>query len=236
MILFYAPDVRSNPVLPEQESQHCVRVLRKQAGDTIDLTDGRGYFYRACIEEAHPKRCRVRITESIEAQVAGGFRIELAVAPTKNADRMEWLAEKATEMGIDALTFLQTRYGERKSLPLDRIRNLLIAAMKQSEKAVLPALHDFTPFAAYVQQPFDGQRFIPHCHPATGDKPLLCRACRPSEAVRILIGPEGDFSEEEVALALQHGYRPVSLGDTRLRTETAALVACQTFHIIRQLG
>ncbi|MDR2804562.1 MAG: 16S rRNA (uracil(1498)-N(3))-methyltransferase [Dysgonamonadaceae bacterium] len=233
MLLFYAPDILLQPELPEQESQHCVKVLRRQVGDAIDVTDGKGYFYKAQITDAHPKRCQLQIAETIEAKPSCPVRIEIAVAPTKNADRMEWLAEKVTEMGIDTLTFLNTRYSERKTLNTDRIRKILIAAMKQSEKAVLPELREMIGFEHYVQQAFDGQKFVPHCRP--GEKPFLSRACRKGENVRILIGPEGDFSEEEIALALSQGYQPVSLGDTRLRTETAALTVCQTIHIVNQL-
>ena len=232
MLLFYAPDILLRPELPEQESQHCVKVLRKQAGDEIDVTDGKGFFYKAQITEANPKRCQLHITETIP-KCPKCPKIELAVAPTKNADRMEWLAEKATEMGVDSIAFLKTRYSERKQLNTERIRKILIAAMKQSEKAVLPQLLEMTGFEQYVQQAFDGQKMIPHCHP--GEKPLLSRSYRKGENVRILIGPEGDFSEEEVALALTHGYQAVSLGETRLRTETAALVVCQTIHILNQI-
>ncbi|MDR0540739.1 MAG: 16S rRNA (uracil(1498)-N(3))-methyltransferase [Dysgonamonadaceae bacterium] len=234
MLLFYAPDMLLRPELPEQESQHCVKVLRKQAGDEIDVTDGKGYFYKALIIDANPKRCQLRIEEAVAAGSSQPVRIEIAVAPTKNADRMEWLAEKATETGIDALAFLKTRYSERKELNTDRIRKILIAAMKQSEKAILPELREMIPFEQYLKQPFDGQKFIPHCRP--GEKPFFSRSCRKGENARILIGPEGDFSEEEVALALSQGYQPVSLGDTRLRTETAALIVCQTVHIINQLA
>ncbi|MDR2682352.1 MAG: 16S rRNA (uracil(1498)-N(3))-methyltransferase [Dysgonamonadaceae bacterium] len=233
MVLFYAPDMLLRPELPEQESQHCVKVLRKQTGDVIDVTDGQGHFFRAQITDAHPKRCQLSIQTTIEAQPSSPVRIEIAVAPTKNADRMEWWAEKATEMGIGALTFLNTRYSERKTLNFDRIRKILVAAMKQSEKAFLPELIEITGFESYVKQAFEGQKFIPHCHP--GEKPFLSSVYRKGENARILIGPEGDFSEEEVALALSQGYQAVSLGDTRLRTETAALTVCQTVHILNQL-
>jgi len=175
----------------------------------------------------------LHIRETIEALPSCPVRIELAVAPTKNADRMEWLAEKATETGVDSITFLKTRYSERKQLNTDRIRKILIAAMKQSEKAVLPQLSEMIDFEQYVEQAFAGQKIIPHCHP--GEKRLLSHTYCKGEDVRILIGPEGDFSEEEVALALANGYQAVSLGETRLRTETAALVACQTIHILNQL-
>jgi 16S rRNA (uracil1498-N3)-methyltransferase len=232
MILFYAPDIQHQPELPEQESQHCVKVLRKQAGDTIDVTDGQGRFYTAQITEANPRRCRLQLKETILAPPPCPVQIELAVAPTKNADRMEWLAEKATEIGINSLAFLKTRYSERKALNLDRIRKILIAAMKQSEKAFLPNLQDLTAFEAFVQQPFAGQKFIPHCN--AGPKPLLSQACPKGKNARILIGPEGDFSEEEVTLALAQGYQAVSLGETRLRTETAAWVACHTIHLLNQ--
>ncbi|MDR1527905.1 MAG: 16S rRNA (uracil(1498)-N(3))-methyltransferase [Dysgonamonadaceae bacterium] len=233
MLLFYAPDILLYPELPEQESQHCIKVLRKQRGDAIDVTDGKGHLYKAQITEANPKRCQLYIQETSIAQPSCPVRIEIAVAPTKNADRIEWLAEKATEMGIDTLTFLNTRYSERKTLNFDRIRKILIAAMKQSEKAVLPELHEMTGFDSYVKQPFEGQKFIPHCYP--GEKPFLSCAYRKGENARILIGPEGDFSEEEVALALSQKYQAVSLGNTRLRTETAALTVCQTIHIVNQL-
>jgi 16S rRNA (uracil1498-N3)-methyltransferase len=156
------------------------------------------------------------------------------VAPTKNLDRMEWLAEKATEIGIDKLTFLKTRYSERKDLKTERIRKILVSAMKQSEKALLPELGELTDFQRFIAQDFAGQKFIPHCYP--GEKPLLSHAYRPGENALILIGPEGDFSEEEVAAALARGFQAVSLGDTRLRTETAALTVCQTVHILNQIA
>jgi 16S rRNA (uracil1498-N3)-methyltransferase len=233
MLLFYAPDIVRNPELPEQESQHCVRVLRKQPGDEIDITDGKGYFYKAQIAEAHPKQCKVTIVETHAAGSSWQNKIEMAVAPTKNSDRMEWLAEKLTEIGVDKISFLKTRYSERKELKTGRIRKIVVAAMKQSEKATLPELQEMTDFKSFIRQDFDGQKFIAHCRP--GEKQLLSAAYRKDENVRILIGPEGDFSEEEVALALANGFQAISLGDTRLRTETAALVACQTIHILNQL-
>lgn len=232
MLLFYAPNIQQQPELPEQEAQHCLCVFRKQAGDVIDITDGKGNFYKAKITEAHPKRCRVEIMETFSDAQAQQVKIEIAVAPTKNADRMEWLAEKVTEIGIDTLAFLKTRYSERKELKTGRLRKILIAAMKQSEKAALPALQEMSDFDPYIRQAFNGRKFIAHCH--AGEKRLLSRAYRPGENVRVLIGPEGDFSTEEVALALANGYEAVSLGESRLRTETAALTACQTIHILNQ--
>jgi 16S rRNA (uracil1498-N3)-methyltransferase len=231
--LFYAPDILILPELPEQESQHCVRVLRKQAGDRIDITDGKGSFYRAQIAEAHPKQSKLTIVETMKAASYWENKIEIAVAPTKNADRMEWLAEKLTEIGIDALRFLKTRYSERKELKTARIRKIMISAMKQSLKATLPELQEMTDFKQLITQDFEGRKFIAHCYP--GEKPLLSHVYRKGDNVRILIGPEGDFSEEEVAWALSKGYQDISLGENRLRTETAALTVCQTIHIINQL-
>ena len=233
MLLFYAPDMPFDTVLPEQESLHCIRVLRKQTGDIIDITDGKGNFYQAQITDAHPKRCQVAIVASRPSNPHWTNFVEIAIAPTKNLDRIEWFAEKATEIGINKITFLKTRFSERKELKTDRIQKILIAAMKQSEKAVMPELQEMIDFKPFITQPFNGQKFIAHCYPQ--EKMLLSKACRSHENVLILIGPEGDFSEEEVDLALQNGFQAVSLGESRLRTETAALSACLTVQVVNQL-
>ena len=233
-MLFYAPDLLADGELPETESQHCVRVLRKQAGDEIELTDGKGCFYRAQITEAHPKHCKLRILETIPAAPLWKNRIEIAIAPTKNIERIEWFAEKAAEMGIDKIIFLKTRYSERKELKTDRIHKLLAAAIKQSGQARLPEVQEMTDFTALVRQGFEGQKWIAHCGP--GEKPLLSRVYRPDESVLTLIGPEGGFSEEEIQVAAGYGFQSVSLGKSRLRTETAALAVCQTIHTLQQLA
>ncbi|MDR0547109.1 MAG: 16S rRNA (uracil(1498)-N(3))-methyltransferase, partial [Dysgonamonadaceae bacterium] len=224
MMLFYAPDALIDGLLPESESQHCIRVLRKQTGDTIDITDGKGFFYKAQITEAHPKHCHIEILETIPYHSYWTNRIEIAIAPTKNLDRIEWFVEKATEIGVSKITFLKTRFSERKDLKTDRIRKILISAMKQSEKAVLPELQEMTDFKTFVNQPFSGQKAIAHCY--AGEKPLFARWYCPNENILVLIGPEGDFSEEEVVLATQNGFQAISLGESRLRTETAALAVC----------
>jgi 16S rRNA (uracil1498-N3)-methyltransferase len=234
MCLFYAPDILIHPELPEEESQHCIRVLRKQAGDVIDITDGKGCFYKAQIADTHPKHCRITIIETINQISPWKNRIEIAVAPTKNMERTEWFAEKAVETGIDKIIFLKTRYSERKEIKTGRIHKILVSAMKQSVKAVLPGLQEITDFHSFVQQDFEGQKFIAHCYP--GEKVLLSKAYHTGENVRILIGPEGDFSEDEIAWALANGFQAISLGESRLRTETAALAACQTIHILNQLS
>lgn len=233
MHIFYTPFIDSVKELTEEESAHCVRVLRLSAGAEITLTDGKGRFYSAVITLPHPKRCGVEVTGIIEKPEHWGCCIHIAVAPTKNMDRIEWFAEKATEIGISAITPLRCRFSERKELKRERIEKILISAMKQSLKAVLPRLDEMTDFKKFVQQPFDGQKFIAHCY-GEKDRTLLKQLYKPGSDVLILIGPEGDFSEEEVSLAISQGFVPVTFGDSRLRTETAALVACHTIHVINQ--
>jgi 16S rRNA (uracil1498-N3)-methyltransferase len=233
MNLFYAPDILINSTLPEPESQHCIRVLRYQKGDLIRITDGQGNFFKARITGNDPRQCPVEIVETIHQPPRWKGRIEIAVAPTKNRERMEWLVEKATEIGIDQISFLQTRFSERKEIKTGRLNQIMVAAMKQSEKAVLPGLQAMTDFESFVKQNFDGLKLIAHCY--GGEKKHLCQSLGKEDKVLILIGPEGDFSEDEVALAIANGFQPVSLGESRLRTETAALVACQTVHIVRQM-
>jgi len=233
MLLFYAPDISGHPQLPEPEAQHCLKVLRMQVGDIVHITDGKGNFYKAAIAEAHPKHCRLDILETIPQQPAWEGQIAIAVAPAKNIERTEWFAEKATEIGIDRIVFLNCRFSERKEIKPERINKVLISAMKQSLKARLPELQAMTDFKKFIMQPFEGQKFIAHCYP--GEKPLLSKVYHPNENVLTLIGPEGDFSEEEIELAINHGFVPVSLGESRLRTETAALTACQIIHIVNQM-
>lgn len=233
MHLFYTPDIDGHPELPEEESMHCVRVLRLTEGEEIGLIDGKGGFYRAVIALAHQKRCRVEIVERTERPKSWPVRIHIAMAPTKHLDRTEWFAEKATEIGIDAITMLRCRYSERKELKCERLEKILVSAMKQSLKAVLPRLEGMTDFRSFVAQPFSGRKFIAHCY-ADGERRLLKQLYEPGEDALVLIGPEGDFSPEEVEYALANGFQPISLGDSRLRTETAALSACHTLQILNQ--
>lgn len=230
MHVFYTPDIQTNPELPEEEAQHCVRVLRLTTGEEITLTDGKGNFYRAEITVATNKRCLVKIVETTPQKVLWPGHLHLAMAPTKNMDRNEWFAEKATEIGFDELTFLNCRFSERKVIKADRIEKILISAIKQSLKARLPKLNEMTDFDKFISQDFSGQKFIAHCY--EGEKPLLKNILKAGEDALVLIGPEGDFSEEEVAKAIEKGFQPISLGKSRLRTETAALVACHTMNLI----
>ena len=232
MQIFYTPDIALRAELPEEEAGHCIRVLRLTEGDEILLTDGKGMFYKAAISRAHPKHCEVDILESWQQPALWNFQLHIAVAPTKNMDRLEWFAEKATEIGIDAITCLNCRFSERKEVKPARLEKILVSAMKQSQKATLPVLTGMTDFCTFVTQPFDGRKFIAHCE--EGDKKLLKQLYQPGENALVLIGPEGDFSPEEIELALKNGFLPISLGESRLRTETAALVACHTIHVLNQ--
>ena len=233
MHIFYTPDIASVKELPEEESLHCVKVLRLTEGSEITLADGKGSFYKAVITLAHHKRCGVNIIEEIPAPNPWTFKVHIAIAPTKNMDRIEWFSEKCTEIGIDAITLLRCRFSERKEVKTERIEKILISAMKQSLKAILPELEGMMDFKKFITRPFDGQKFIAHCYDEN-DKSLLKQKYEPGNNALILIGPEGDFSPEEVKLALENGFIPISLGNSRLRTETAGVVACHTLHVINQ--
>lgn len=232
MHVFYTPDILTFPELPTDEAQHCTRVLRLSQGDEIMLTDGKGNFYKAEITAASNKRCLVSIKETIRQEPLWPCRLHIALAPTKNMDRNEWFAEKATEIGIDELTFLNCRFSERQILKTDRIEKILVSAMKQSLKARLPKLNGMTAFDAFLNQELPEQKFIAHCY--EGEKPLLKDVLKTGEDALVLIGPEGDFSREEIEKALEKGFKPISLGKSRLRTETAALVACCTMSLSNQ--
>ena len=234
MHVFYTPDIQNRAELPAEEAAHAVRVLRLQAGDEVTLTDGKGNFYRAEISVASNKRCLVNILETQPQEPLWQGHLHIAMAPTKNMDRTEWFAEKATEIGFDELTFLNCRFSERKVIKTERIQKILVSAIKQSLKARLPRLNEMTDFNKFVRQPFNGQKFIAHCY--EGEKPLLKDILKQGEDALVLIGPEGDFSEEEVKTAVAQGFQPVSLGRSRLLTETAALVACHILNLQNQLA
>lgn len=232
MHVFYTPDIQTRAELPEEEAAHAVRVLRLQAGNEVTLTDGKGNFYRAEIGTTTNKRCLLNIVETLPQEAMWSGHLHLAMAPTKNMDRTEWLAEKATEIGFNELTFLNCRFSERKVIKTERIAKILVSAIKQSLKARLPQLNEMTDFNRFITQPFGGQKFIAHCY--EGEKPLLKDVIRKGEDALVLIGPEGDFSEEEVKKAIDSGFVPISLGKSRLRTETAALVACHIMNLQNQ--
>lgn len=230
--MFYVPDIETHLELPAEEAGHCARVLRMTEGEHIQITDGRGNFYEAELTLVSPKRCLFRILskETPEPQWTG--HLHIAMAPTKNMDRVEWFAEKATEIGFNELTFLNCRFSERKVIKTERVDKILVSAVKQSLKPTKPILNEMTDFARFVKQERPGQKFIAHCYDDLGgEKPLLKHVVKLGEDAVVMIGPEGDFSREEVQLAIEHGFVPISLGRSRLRTETAALVACHILNL-----
>lgn len=235
MIQFYAPDIEKTKMLPECDSQHCVRVLRMKTGDNIDVIDGKGYRYECKIVEAHQKRTSIEIINKVSIPLSWDNNITIAVAPTKHIDRMEWFVEKSTEIGVNRIIPLLCHHSERKEIKVERLEKIAISAMKQSLKAVLPIIYPMTTVKKIITESNTAQKFIAYCDESIPRK-LFCNEYKPNEDCIILIGPEGDFSKEEITLALDNGFIPISLGDNRLRTETAAIAACHTCHIINQLN
>lgn len=240
MSRFFAPDLAATLTLPPDESQHCVRVLRRVEGDEIEVVDGQGTLYRCRIALAHPKRCQVQIVEAIAQPTHWRHQLVLAVAPTKLMDRLEQMTDRVTEMGIDRIIPIACHNSERKVLKTERLHKIAVSAMKQSLQACLPQIDELTPVAQVLAMPFGGNRFIAYCDPMLPreQRRLLAQEYVPGTDTLILIGPEGDFSPEEVQQALQAGFKPVSLGRTRLRTETAAIAAIAACHTLddRQLS
>lgn len=224
MHLFYTPDITGETYqLNEEESRHCSKVLRLVEGDHIQLIDGKGSFYTAEITDAHPKRTALKIIEIQKEYSRRNHYLHIAVAPTKNIDRFEWFLEKATEIGIDEITPLICERSERKDVKIERLNKIITSAIKQSLKAYHPKLNDPCSFKDFLNKPFK-EKFIAHC--MEGDKSTLSDKIKKHGDYTILIGPEGDFSPSEAEQALLKEYIPVSLGTSRLRTETAALQAC----------
>jgi 16S rRNA (uracil1498-N3)-methyltransferase len=227
MHLFYTPDIApTHPqyFLNEEESKHAVRVLRLEVGSEVQLIDGKGGLYTAQIKDAHPKRTILQITNVITGYNKRNHYLHIAIAPTKNLDRLEWFLEKATEIGIDEISLIICQRSERKEAKTERLNKIITAAIKQSLKAFHPVLNEAVTFNKFLAQPFDGQKFIAHCEDS--EKTSLSAEIEKQGKYLILIGPEGDFSPAEIDAALQNGYKAITLGDSRLRTETAALEAC----------
>jgi len=228
MQLFYTPGIEpasSVFQLNEEESGHCIRVMRLQAGDVIQLVDGKGTFFHAAITEAHPKRTLLKIISAEPQFEKRNHYLHIAVAPTKNIERLEWFLEKATEIGIDEITPIICQRSERKEVKIERLNKIITAAMKQSVKAYHPVLNDPVAFGSrLLSMQFEGQKFIAHCD--EGEKINLRDELKPLGKYLVLIGPEGDFSPSEIADALKNDFKAITLGNSRLRTETAALEAC----------
>jgi 16S rRNA (uracil1498-N3)-methyltransferase len=218
----------------EEESRHCIRVLRLKAGDRLHLTDGKGNLFECAITGDHPKHCIVEVLNVTEHWNRRNYHLHVAIAPTKSIDRFEWFLEKATEIGIDEITPLFCHNSERTHLKTERLQKILVAAMKQSLQAYLPVLNDPVEFSAFAGKSFTGEKFIAWCEP--NETVELKKIYKKGSEVTILIGPEGDFTPGEVGLAKENGFIPVSLGPNRLRTETAGIVACHTIALMSQAG
>ena len=235
MNYFYYPHITPDLILPEEESKHCIKVLRMQEGDTIYLIDGKGGFYEGAITKAHPKKCEVHIGKSEQKDKQWDFELEIGIAPPKNINRFEWFIEKSTEIGIDTISPFYSFHSERRNLKTNRLEKVMLAAVKQSVKYHMPVLNEPVDFKNYIK--VSSQRkaklMIATCIDENA-KPLQ-EVYQKGEDTRILIGPEGDFSEEELRMAFDSGYQSINLGQSRLRLETAGIVACHSIHLLDSL-
>ncbi len=234
MQLFYNPTISATTdsfFFDKEESKHIIKVLRKKDGDILHVTNGLGFLFTTKITLASDAKCTVEIIK-IEQTEKPNYTLHLAVAPTKMNDRYEWFLEKATEIGINEITPIICDHSERKIIKTDRFDKIILAALKQSNQLFLPKLNEPMTYSEFIKQEFEGQKFIAHCEET--DKNLLKQAIQPNQSVTLLIGPEGDFSVKEIGLALQNHFIPVSLGNTRLRTETAAIAACHSVAFVNE--
>lgn len=232
---FYVPEAATVNELPEEEAQHAIRVLRLQSGDEMMLMDGRGNYYRAVVSVASNRRCVYEILETLPQPSQWTGKLHIAIAPTKMMERMEWMVEKATEIGIDEFSFLNCKYSERRVLKTVRLDKIVVSAVKQSHKAWKPVVNEMETFDKFISKPNTGFKFIAHCYdeiPRTFLFDELNRI-REKDEITVLIGPEGDFSIDEVHKAMDKGYVPVHLGKSRFRTETAAIAALMMMQLSR---
>lgn len=234
MHIFYTPDIQSDEYfLSEEESKHCIRVLRLEEQNTVYLIDGVGGFYHAQIIEANPKKCKVFVNQKYKEFGKRNYKLSIAIAPTKNNERFEWFLEKSTEIGIDSIIPVICQQSERKQIKPERLNKIITEAIKQSKQAYRPSLEKLCSFKELIQKPFEGKKLIAYC--SEERREYIKNIVIPGENVLILIGPEGDFSMEEINRALNHDYKGISLGNNRLRTETAGIAACNAISIINQL-
>ena len=234
MQLFYVSGIEgSTCVLGEEESWHCIKVLRLHEGAQINLTDGVGNLYQGHLAKISHKACLVEIIDVTRKKKRNSWKLNMAIAPTRNIERFEWFLEKATEIGIDEITPLICEHSERKTVKLQRLEKVIVSAMKQSLKFWLPRLNEPTTFRDFISGGFTGQKFIAWCE--TGNESELHNIYQKGSDVLIMVGPEGDFSKTEMELAMKSGFVPVSLGESRLRTETAGIVACHTIEMINKM-
>ncbi len=228
MQLFFIENPESEIVLSKEESKHATKVLRKKEGDILNFTDGKGGFYKAEITIADTKKCRLQIISSEQKPKQHNYHLHIAIAPTKNMDRYEWFLEKATEIGIDEITPIMCDHSERKVLKTERCNRILLSAMKQSLKFHLPKLNKAITLKDFLKQDFEGNKYIAHCE---DEEKTELRKEEKANKTTVLIGPEGDFSPAEIEIALQNQFKAVSLGNSRLRNETAGLVAVHTINL-----
>lgn len=224
---FYVPDAATATELPSDEAMHALRVLRLKMGDEMMLMDGKGCYYRAEVTLAHTKHCMYEIREKLPQERAWQGNLHLAIAPTKMMERVEWMVEKAVEVGVDEISFLNCQFSERRLVKISRLEKIMVSALKQSRKAWKPQLNEIMDFDDFVSQPREGRKYIAHCYEEIPRTYLFDELRKPSEAsdITLMIGPEGDFSIDEVRRAVANGFCSVHLGQSRLRTETAGLVA-----------
>ena len=229
MNLFYQPQLPQGILhLDADESRHVVKVLRKKQGDYIRVTDGKGFFYDVVINQADPRHCTFDVTKKIQSP-SRNFAIHIAISPTKNADRIEWFVEKSVEFGIDEITLLECDHTERQHLKVERLEKMAISAMKQSLKAKLPVIHPLTSFQNTILSGHASEKYIAHVDSENPNQ--LQHIVTAGTSYLVLIGPEGDFSDEELTLANTQGFKKISLGPSRLRTETAGLAACHILNL-----
>jgi len=235
MHLFYTPNITDiTYILNEQESKHCIKVLRLNEGDKINLIDGVGNFYLAEITHSHQKKCKIKVIKKTENYSRRNYNLTIAIAPTKNNERLEWFCEKSTEIGIDKIIPFTSFNSERRNIKTEKFEKTIISAMKQSYKALKPEFTELIKYKSLVKQEFKGNKYIAHCNNAVCSfKQLKDDYSKGTDAI-ILIGPEGDFTPEEVQLAIDNGYIEINLGDYRLRTETAGLVSVMTISLLNQ--
>ena len=224
---FYVPDAAQQTELPSEEAMHALRVLRLKSGDEMFLMDGEGNYYRAQVTIAATHRCFYEIMEKLPQERQWQGRVQLAIAPTKMMDRIEWMVEKATEIGVDEVSFLNCQFSERRLVKTTRLEKIAVSAMKQSHKAFKPEINEMVAFKSFINAPREGRRYIAHCYEEVPRSYLFEELQKTSgkEDATVMIGPEGDFSIEEVKMAVEAGWISVHLGESRLRTETAGLSA-----------
>ena len=236
MALFYSPDIQDNyAFLSEEESHHCLKVLRYSVGSSIQVTDGKGAVFEAIIRDTKAKIVKAELIQQVKILSPKTYHIHIVLSPTKQIDRTEWFIEKSVEIGVQEITMLYCEHSERKHLKMERLEKIAISAMKQSGQVFLPKLHALTKFTDFMaQKPAQDQRFIAYVDENHNN--FLAEALIRNKSYCILIGPEGDFSSKEIALALNNGFQAVSLGNQRYRTETAGIVACHMCNLIHEMN